>query len=88
MRVLVEVIDRPLSLRGPIYHVGERLFLDTDIPAQRQVLEARGWVRRVEGPAVASAPPAPPMDRMMRAPVAAKGTAKPAKVRKPGEETA
>lgn len=70
MRVLVEVTGRSLDLRGPIYHVGERLFLDTDDSRHRQVLDTPGWVRRVS-----PAPPspqvvaldAPPADKMVTA---------------------
>ena len=88
MRILVEVTGQSLSLRGPIVHVGERLWLETDDPAHREVLDASGWVRRVEGPALATLPgpaaaedpdvatkviAAPPVDRMMHAPAVAKG---------------
>ena len=44
MRVRVEVTGRALNLRGPVYSVGERLFLDTDDQRHREVLES-GWVR-------------------------------------------
>lgn len=88
MRVLVEVIDKSLSLRGPIVHVGERLWLETEDPKHRAVLDAPGWVRRIEGPALATLPASaltadggdvavkalaePPVDRMLHEPVAAK----------------
>lgn len=76
MRELVEVVDRPLNLRGPQFAVGERLHLDLDNPRHRECLD-RGWVRRVAGVVPGAAPPAPatattadvpapPADRMMR----------------------
>ena len=64
MRVLVEVMGRPLDLRGPLYHVGERLFLDTDNPAHREVLAAPGWVRRLDTMRQAALD-APPVDKMV-----------------------
>ena len=91
MRVLVEVIDRPLSLRGPIVYVGERLWLETEDPKHRAVLDAPGWVRRVEGPALATLPVSaptddaevtakavtePPVDRMLHEPAVAKAAGK------------
>ena len=65
MRVLVEVIGRPLNLRGPQYAVGERLFLDTSDPRHREVIDA-GWVQPVIAsvvlpPASASQPAKPPV---------------------------
>lgn len=66
MRVLVEVVDRPLDLRGPIYHVGERLFLDTNNPQHREVLDTPGWVRRLTPHLPeAAALSEPPVDRMV-----------------------
>lgn len=46
MRVRVEVVGRTLYL-PPSYPVGERLFLDTNDPRHKQVLES-GWVRRLD----------------------------------------
>ena len=80
MRVRVEVTGRALNLRGPVYSVGERLFLDTDDQRHREVLES-GWVR-VLGAVEAEPPTAPspvvaaavsgyrepPADKMLRAP--------------------
>ena len=79
MRVLVEVVDRALNLRGPVYAVGERLWLDTRNEQHQQVLD-QGFVRPVSaGPpsappeVVAAALPSAPVDRMVKAPIAAKG---------------
>ena len=83
MRVRVEVVDRPLNLRGPSYRVGERLYLDTDHPGHRTALEL-GWVRRVDettpGPVVQSpvtvaALATPPANKMIETPDVAKGNA-------------
>jgi len=61
-RIRVEVVGRPLSLKAT-YAVGERLFLDTDEPRHREVLE-RGWARRLPD-APGKAVEAPPADRMV-----------------------
>ena len=84
MRVRVEVVDRPLNLRGPSYRVGERLYLDTDHPGHRTALEL-GWVRRVDDkaadPVLSPAPPvvaafaAPPANKMIETPDLAKSGA-------------
>ena len=75
MRVRVEVVGRPLNLRGPQFAVGERLFLDLDNPRHRECLDSN-WVRRVDDDASARPAtvattdvPAPPADRMLREPV-------------------
>ena len=104
MRVLAEVVGRPLNLRGAIYAVGERLRLETRNEQHREVL-ANQWVRRIDPPntldvpsspdgsldsgrarPVSAGPPASPapvvvaaalssapVDRMVKAPIAAKG---------------
>jgi hypothetical protein len=79
MRVLVEVVGRSLSLRGPVIHVGERCLLDTENPCHAEVLAA-GWVRRVtpsEGTVHGTALDAPPVDRMMAGPDVAKAAPSP-----------
>lgn len=62
MRTLVEVVDKPLSLRGPRFNVGERIWLDSKDPLHRAVLRADGWVRKVAQP-----PDGPPVDKMVHA---------------------
>ena len=80
MRILVEVVDRPLNLRGPQYHVGERLILDDEKPSHREVLDA-GWVRRLDPPlrrdpvAATAAIAAPPAHKMVDQAPTAKGEA-------------
>lgn len=54
MRVRVEVVGRPLYL-PPRYGIGERLFLDTNDPRHRQVMEL-GYVRRLDPMAAAPSP--------------------------------
>lgn len=73
MRVLVEVIGRTLDLRGPVAHVGERVFLDTENPRHAEVLAADGWVRPVPPQEVAQAAiQTAPVDRMVKEPGVAK----------------
>lgn len=77
MRVRVRVTGGPLQLGGARYQIGERLWLDTDLPGHAEVLERGTWVERVEDARVPlSAAPeqpgaravvdAPPADRMVR----------------------
>ena len=47
-RVRVEVIGRALRIGGAHYNVGERLKLDPTNPQHQQVLDAPGWVRRLD----------------------------------------
>lgn len=56
MRIRVEVVGQTLNLRGPCYAVGERLFLDSDDPMHRQVID-EGWVRPI--PHASDSPHAP-----------------------------
>ena len=90
MRVRVEVVNNTLDLRGPIYHAGERLYLDDADPQHRQAID-QGWVRRlplvdpVPAPAQTTAVQSAPVDRMVRAetkPAAAHGSAARTKERK------
>lgn len=55
-RVRAEVTGRPLRIGGAHFNVGERIVLDPTNPQHRQVLDAPGWVRRLDpiGPPVAS----------------------------------
>lgn len=47
-RVRAEVVGRPLRLGGAHLNVGERIVLDPTNPQHRQVLDAPGWVRRLD----------------------------------------
>lgn len=99
MIVHVEVINRTLDLRGPLYPVGSRLGLDTDNPLHAAVLGNAEWVRKVGKradpaadeapttvPAVGTAALEAPVNRMVQTPPANKAVeGKTGKPGKPGK---